>query len=253
MTHNSESPSDRKILGIRFFAGTADQAVEAMLERGGLLVAPAAPALVELSRSPAYREALVNADLAIPDSTFMVLLWNLLHRRRLGRVSGLRYLRRLLDRPTVKTAGATFWIMASPQSARRNRVWLAEKGFQIADDHIHLAPIYGGTVDDPALVEKLDRLRPAHIILTLGGGNQERLGWYLKQHLGYRPAIHCLGSAIALLSGDQVRVPGWADSLGLNWVWRCLADPRRYVKRYWRALRLVGMMLRHGENLPTAP
>ena len=47
-----------------------------MRSKGGLLVVPAAPALKDLDRSPDYRDALLNADLAITDSAFMVLIWN---------------------------------------------------------------------------------------------------------------------------------------------------------------------------------
>ena len=45
------------ILGVRFFGGTVEEAVERM-ERGGLLVVPAAPALKDIDCNAAYREAL---------------------------------------------------------------------------------------------------------------------------------------------------------------------------------------------------
>ena len=61
------------ILGVRFFNGTVEDAVERM-DRGGLLVVPAAPALKDIDRNPGYREALLNADLCITDSAFMVLI-----------------------------------------------------------------------------------------------------------------------------------------------------------------------------------
>src|SRR5208282_5948161 len=54
----------RRILGIRFFVGDAPEAVE-IGARGGLVVVPAAPALLELGRDQAYRQALLGADLAI--------------------------------------------------------------------------------------------------------------------------------------------------------------------------------------------
>lgn len=44
----------RQILGIRFFVGDAPKAV-AIGSRGGLVVVPAAPALMELRRDPEYR------------------------------------------------------------------------------------------------------------------------------------------------------------------------------------------------------
>src|SRR5262245_18409575 len=63
----------RRILGIQFFVGNAAQAVQAGLE-GGLVVAPAAPSLLSLRDDREYREALLESDLAITDSGFMVML-----------------------------------------------------------------------------------------------------------------------------------------------------------------------------------
>ena len=73
----TEDPHYRQILGVRFFVGDAPEAVEIGV-RGGLVVVPAAPALLELRRDPEYRQALLESDLAITDSGFLVILWNLL-------------------------------------------------------------------------------------------------------------------------------------------------------------------------------
>src|SRR3978361_523076 len=85
------SGSLRTILGIRFFQGSAAEAVDRMAG-GGLLVVPAAPALKDLGTDAAYREALLSADLAIADSAFMVLVWNYREKDSLLRLSGLEYL-----------------------------------------------------------------------------------------------------------------------------------------------------------------
>ena len=86
--------------------------------------------------------------------------------------------------------------------------------------------------------------------LPIGGGNQERLGLYLKRNLSYLPAIHCIGAAIAFLSGDQVHIPVWADKFYLGWLFRSLSEPKRFIPRYWAAFRLFPLMLRNRANLP---
>jgi UDP-N-acetyl-D-mannosaminuronic acid transferase (WecB/TagA/CpsF family) len=246
----SPSPSrERRILGILFFVGTAKEAVDRMMQ-GGLLAVPAAPALKDLPVSPGYREALLAADIAIADSALMVMVWNALQGDRIPRVSGLLYLRELLRRPTVRAVGNTLWVMAGETSAKRNLAYLAREGIAVPEDCIHIAPLYGAEVRDEALLAKLRALRPAHVIVTIGGGTQERLGLYLKQNLDYLPAIHCIGAAIAFLSGDQTAIPDWADRYYLGWLFRCLSDPRRYVPRYWSALALLGLIARYRSELP---
>jgi UDP-N-acetyl-D-mannosaminuronic acid transferase (WecB/TagA/CpsF family) len=243
-------PATHRILGIDFFDGSAQAAIEIMGD-GGLLVVPAAPALKDLDRNPGYRDALLNADLALTDSAFMVLIWNRLQPNPIKRLSGLEYLRELLLEPDVRQPGNTLWIMASPVSSKRNLHWLEGQGITVPEDHIYMAPMYGsGPIDDPELLDRLNRLRPQHVIMTIGGGTQERLGLYLKRNLPYRPAIHCIGAAIAFLSGDQVHIPVWADKFYLGWLLRSLSEPKRYLPRYWEARKLLTLMLRYRDRLP---
>ncbi len=246
----SPPPPTHRILGIDFFDGSAKAAIEIM-RKGGLLVVPAAPALKDLDSNPGYRESLLNADLAITDSAFMVLIWNRLQSTSVKRLSGLEYLRELLLQPDVREPGNTLWIMANPKSAQRNLAWLEKQGITIPEALIYMAPIYGhGSISDPALLERLNRLRPQHVIVTVGGGTQERLGLYLKRNLAYPPAIHCIGAAIAFLSGDQVHIPVWTDKFYLGWLFRCLSDPKRYLPRYLDAFQLFPLMRRYRDRLP---
>jgi UDP-N-acetyl-D-mannosaminuronic acid transferase (WecB/TagA/CpsF family) len=249
MSEIADATVYHRILGIDFFDGSAQAAI-AKLRDGGLLVVPAAPALKDLDRNPHYREALLNADLAITDSAFMVLIWNRLQRVNIRRLSGLEYLRELLLEPDVREPGNTLWIMASPASAKLNLDWLAEQGIAVPADNVYMAPLYGLVIEDDALIEHINRIRPRHIIVTIGGGTQERLGLYLKRNLSYRPAIHCIGAAIAFLSGDQVHIPVWADKFYLGWFFRTVSEPKRYIPRYWDARKLFTLMLRHRSDLP---
>jgi UDP-N-acetyl-D-mannosaminuronic acid transferase (WecB/TagA/CpsF family) len=243
--------AEKIILGISFFQGSALQAVQRM-SAGGLLVVPAAPALKELAKNASYREALLYADLTIPDSAFMVIVWNWLQRDSISRLSGLEYLRELLKQPDVQRPGNCVWIMANPLSAQKNLHWLARQGIVVPEDCVYAAPIYGKEISDAPLLALIERHRPQHVILTVGGGTQERLGLYLKRNLSYLPAIHCIGAAIAFLSGDQVKIPVWADRIYLGWLYRSISDPKRYVPRYWEARHLLYLLYRYRDRLPVA-
>ncbi len=239
----------QRILGIAFFCGTARETIIQMRE-GGLLVVPAAPALKDLPTNVDYREALLHSDVAITDSIFMVLVWNLISRNRVPRVSGLEYLKQLLEEPDVREPGSTLWIMASPKSAETNLAWLEGQGIRIQEQDIYMAPLYRGEIADEILLDKLRDHVYKHVVVTVGGGTQERLGLYIKRNLEYLPAIHCIGAAIAFLSGDQVKIPTWADLTGLGWLLRCLSNPRVYVPRYWAARKLLWLLLRYRSQLP---
>jgi UDP-N-acetyl-D-mannosaminuronic acid transferase (WecB/TagA/CpsF family) len=242
----------QRILGVRFFVGSVQEAIEEIMRDGGVVVVPAAPALKNLAHDLKYREALLGADFALADSAFMVLLWNLIQRDNIQKISGLKYLRALIELKEFSEPGSSFWVMPSQASAERNLAWLREQGIELTNEEIHLAPIYGEKISDPELLRQLEEKRPRHVVLGVGGGTQERLGLYLKQNLSYRPAIHCIGAAIAFLSGDQVRIPAWVDHAGLGWLWRCFSEPRRFIPRYWDARYLAPLMIRYRDRLPVA-
>lgn len=245
----SKSPNERQILGLNFYVGDVQGAIRRVAS-GGLLVVPAAPALKEIAWNEEYREALLNADVAIADSAFMVLLWNLMEGDSISRLSGLKYIQELLRDQEVRKPGGTFWVMAGSKSARMNLAWLRSQGIEVPPEFVYEAPMYGSKIEDCTLLEKLRILKPKHVVVTIGGGTQERLGLYLKRNLDFMPAIHCLGAAIAFLSGDQVRIPNWADRFCLGWLFRCLSSPRRFVPRYLSAPQLIPLLWRYRDQLP---
>jgi len=243
-------PQYRQILGVRFFVGGAPEAVE-IGASGGLVVVPAAPALLELERDRDYRRALLEADLAITDSGFLVLLWRLLTGERIRRVSGLEYLKLLLAKPELKKPKSVLWVMPSEASLKQNLAWLQPQGYPFENDDCYVAPKYSqSSIADEKLVERVNERQPRHIIICVGGGVQEKLGHYLRRHVAGTPAIHCVGAAIGFLTGEQVRIPDWADQRLLGWFFRCVSDPKRFVPRYVRALALARLLFRFGHRLP---
>jgi N-acetylglucosaminyldiphosphoundecaprenol N-acetyl-beta-D-mannosaminyltransferase len=243
--------SFQQILGIRFFTGSAEEAVQIGLQ-GSLVVVPAAPALIELQTNAEYCEALLNADLVITDSGLMVLLWRLISGQNIPRVSGLRYLVLLHEMRALSPREAVLWIMPNAAARDQNLAWLNTQGYDFTTEDCYLAPHYPpGQIVDDLLVILVKQRKPKHIVVGLGGGTQERLGLMLKRECGdFCPSIHCIGAAIGFLTGNQVRIPAWADRFFLGWLFRCCSEPAKFVPRYWKACQLVPMMIRYRENAP---
>jgi UDP-N-acetyl-D-mannosaminuronic acid transferase (WecB/TagA/CpsF family) len=242
-------PAFEQVLGVRFINASVAGAVDYSLQHRGYTVVPAAPALARIDRDPTYARALLQADLAIADSGFMVLLWRFLRRRKLTRVSGLRYLLTLLNKAPLREAGV-FFVLPSLSAREKTLRWLGGQNFNITEAETYIAPVYGHNVVDESLVELLDQRRPEQIIIAIGGGTQEKLGWYLREQLSYRPAIHCIGAALGFLTGDQPSIPLWADKFYLGWLLRLLRQPKLFGPRYLSAFRLPLLIWRYGSRAP---
>ncbi|MFP6899954.1 MAG: WecB/TagA/CpsF family glycosyltransferase [Opitutales bacterium] len=249
------SDADRcQVLGVSFFNGALDKAIK-QCGRGGLVVIPSGPGLAcDLPMDEAYRRALREADLVLPDSGLMSLFWICFRFERIRRVSGYAFLKELLEIEEIKGEGS-FWIMPDADQGEANCLWLGQfMGIDVDEEDLYEAPLYSkrGPLIDEELLERLRVRRPRWIFVNLGGGVQERLGLYLRETLNYNPTIVCSGAALAFLSGQQVGIPMWADRFFLGWLFRCFAAPRRFVPRYWRAWKLVWLLARYGRQCPRA-
>lgn len=239
-----------QILGIRFFVGNVDQAISHLSKGGGYAVAPSGTCFVRLDRDPVYREAMTNADLALPDSGAMVLLWRILSRQKLTRISGLRYIHALAAKLLAESVDRVLWVVPNEPARKKMEEWLCAHNFPHVESDLYVAPYYRVVVEDRELVAKIERQRPAHVIIGVGSGPQEKLGHYLRENLSYRPAIHCIGAALGFLTGDQVAIPNWADRFYLGWLFRLIAQPRIFVPRLARALALPLLIIKYGTQLP---
>lgn len=241
-----------KILGINFFNGSIDQAITQTLD-GGLLLAPSGPGLSEIDWNHAYYKALLTADTILVDSGLLAILWPLIGRQKLSRISGLRMLKALIANSTFRTSRNHFWVMPSEAENKINREYLTSIGMHLAKDQCYNAPYYSESIEvtDKNLLCLIEAQKPRFIVINIAGGKQEILGAWLTQKLTYRPSIICTGAAIAFLTGQQAQIGDIADRIYLGWLKRIIFEPKKYFGRYAKAFRLIPMLLRFREKSPT--
>jgi exopolysaccharide biosynthesis WecB/TagA/CpsF family protein len=239
-----------QILGISFFNGDVDEALASMDRRGGFLIAPSGTCFARLRRDELYRRAVVAADLAIADSGLMVLLWCFLRREKIGRISGLKYLKHLLRKLKREGAGEILWVLPSERARQKLFEWSGLERFPTPSKSCYVAPRYSLKIEDRNLLSLLEQNRPSHVIIAIGSGAQEKLGYYLRENLSYRPVIHCTGAALGFVTGEQIPIPDWADRLYLGWLLRLMTQPHRFVPRLIRGLELPWLICKYREKLP---
>jgi exopolysaccharide biosynthesis WecB/TagA/CpsF family protein len=239
----------QQVLGLRFFNGDVNEAVAFMHRHGGYLVAPSGTCFARLREDEPYRCAMLSADLAIADSGLMVLAWRLLRHEKIQRISGLKYLKQLLAKLEREGGARIFWILPGTR-ARQKLLDCFRTTLPVKTEDCYVAPRYELEIEDRNLLALVEQRRPAHIVIAIGSGPQEKLGHYLCENLSYRPAIHCTGAALGFITGDQVAIPDWADRFFLGWLLRLIARPHRFVPRLIRGFELPWLIARYGNALP---
>ena len=232
---------DFKLFNISFINGIYEEAFS-RLKDGEFMVVPSGPGLSSIDKDVKYWEALKGADFAIPDSGLMILLARLFFALKIKKLSGPKLLRLFLQENILQAEGVLFSIDPNDNASKINNSFLVDIGIPINSSYHYVAPLYEkNNIRDKRLIEILESLeeRPKFLLLNLGGGVQERLGFYIKNNLSYKVGIICTGAAIAFETGQQARLPKWLDELYLGWLVRIIQNPNQFTMRYLKAFRLV--------------
>ncbi|MEP2774909.1 MAG: WecB/TagA/CpsF family glycosyltransferase [Luteolibacter sp.] len=236
-----------RFLGVPFWNGSTEALLTEADSHGGLLTVPSAPSLADMSRDSFLRKAYAESDWAVMDGGYVALVLRLVFRRHWPRISGLQLLEKLLganghDRVLPFENRRVLWVMPSQDEEDRVKALLMSLGLPAERQNFYQAPFYrkDADYDDEVLAAEVVRFAPDWVVLGIGGGKQEKLGYQLRKKLqsddtSVMPVILCTGGAIAFLSGGQAKIPTWADRMYLGWLLRILDDPKNFAKRYWNA------------------
>jgi len=215
------------------------------IKLGGFMVVPSGPGLSSIGKDLQYTEAVKNADFAIPDSGFLVFLLRWLKGIKIKKLSGFKFLNKFFKESFQKNE--LFLIDPNIEESKLNNDYLNEKGIPIQKSYQYVAPMYSDKkIEDKALLETLNDLKekPIYVMINLGSGVQEPLGYYLKQNLKFSTSIICTGAAISFLTGSQAKISPFIDKLGLGWFWRCIRNPKVFIPRYLKAFKLFFLFLK---------
>lgn len=240
-----------QILGIQFFKGKTEEVFTFLKNKGGLLTVPAAPALVTIAHDKDYYDALLESDIVIPDSGYMILIWNTFFRNKINKISGLEFINFFVENIHKFKDDTFFLVNPSDVDGKINKDFLTGKGLKLEEKDIYTAPFYNGNVNDFHLLLLIESQKPKWVFINIGGGTQEKLGLFLKNKLSYSPAILCTGAALAFKTGRQVNMPSWVDYIYMGWLLRCISNPKVFIPRYLSGFKLLSMILIYKSNKVT--
>lgn len=223
-----------ELLGLAFDRVTMDMAVARCLDMcraprtSHLVVTANASHLCMMRHDPELALACHAGSLAVADG--MSVVWAL---RALGqpvpeRVAGVDLMARLLatagqHRLRVYFLGAKREVVeALAEHCRAEYPGLEIAGFRDG---------YFGPADHAGIVEEI-RASGAHM-LFVGMPSPFKETWCARHSERLNvPVIMGVGGSFDVLAGYIRRAPRWMQSLGLEWVWRLLMEPRKLLKRY---------------------
>jgi N-acetylglucosaminyldiphosphoundecaprenol N-acetyl-beta-D-mannosaminyltransferase len=207
-------------------------------KNGRVFIATPNPEILLKARKRAeFHQTLQSFDIRISDGIGLVFASRFLGAAIPERVSGVD-----LIVPLAKLAadfGQRILLVGDTEEVNRSAVELLGRVLPgVAVTGIGKVTIQRGSDgwDCPMPVRKLlDEPTQTFLLVALGAEKQEE--WILE-HAVTRPHIRGaigIGGALAMLTGKYPRAPRFLHLLGLEWLWRLILEPRRFV-RIWRAV-----------------
>src|SRR5260370_10612922 len=131
-----------------------------MFHHGGFLVAPSGTCFARLREDESYRRAIMAAELAIADSGLMVLIWRLLRREKIRRISGFKYLQQLLAKFRGEPNTEIFLVLPSKRARQKLLDWSAPEAFGVKIDNCYTAPQSRLEIEERHLLAPIEERRP---------------------------------------------------------------------------------------------
>lgn len=186
--------------------------------------------LVEAHHNPAFASVLREADLVTPDG--MPLVWML---RRLGvpqqdRVAGLDVLQGLCKLAPQHSI-SVFFLGSEKSVLERMQVRLEKEFPQLRIAGMEPLPFRPlSAQEDEAIVRQVNDSGAGLVMVCLGCPKQEF--WMAAHKERIQGVMVGLGGAFPVYAGIHKRAPGLIRSLGFEWLYRLVQEPRRLWGRY---------------------
>jgi exopolysaccharide biosynthesis WecB/TagA/CpsF family protein len=220
--------------------------------RYAYVVTPNVDHLIRYHDDPSFRARYVDADYVLLDSRFLSHILRISTGRKLGVCTGSDLTARLFDQVIVPDDRIVL-IGGTVDQARM----LTER-YKLKDLKHYNPPM--NFVNDQAEVEACVRFAEVNspfrfCFLAVGAPQQEMLAQSLKARGHAKGMALCIGASVNFITGGERRAPLWMQSIGFEWLFRLLNDPKRMAKRYlvrgprvFSLLRMTQVLIRPKHN-----
>ena len=201
--------------------------------------------LYHLQRNQAFAAAYGRADFVTCDSKYLYLALALMNRPVRANVSGSDIVPTFYRHHRHDPGTRIFLLGAAPGVAQRARERINRSvGHEIVVG-AH-GPSMNFVADEAEIAAVLSTIRAcAATVLIVGLGAPKQEIW-IDRHRSALPEVKIfmgVGATIDYEADAVARAPVWMRRSGLEWLYRVVTEPRRYLGRYLRASEFVWLVL----------
>lgn len=179
-------------------------------------------------RYPHYLLLLQQADLVYSDGVSVVWASKMLGGNQLQKMTGGDWIH-IFCKMAVRDSLRMYILGGYPGIVQRARLNLENKypGIKI----VGTSDGYFQEKSEQEVLSEIEATQPHVVFVGMGTPRQEEWIFSHRSKIS-APVCWAVGALFDLVAGSERRVPAWMNSLGLEWFWRLLLDPRGKWKRY---------------------
>jgi N-acetylglucosaminyldiphosphoundecaprenol N-acetyl-beta-D-mannosaminyltransferase len=188
--------------------------------------------LSEARHDRKFAEVMSKFDLILPDGMPVVWAMNLRGARLSDRVYGPYFMKYILERTPRPWRHFFFGDTEECLESLNSAAVSMQPKIEIVGA---ISPPFRAwsESDEGQFAETINAARPDFVWVALAGGRMEQ--WIISNQSRYNRGVFlAVGDAFTLLSGRRPFAPSWMQRVGLTWLFRLLAEPRRLGPRYLR-------------------
>ncbi len=170
---------------------------------------------------------LKSCDVLLPDGAPVAWLARCITRRHCEKITVTDLLPSVLKTADAKGSG----ILVLGASTAVHQAFIAMCAKQYPRLSVSGLPFDVKTGDAQAVASAIKAIEPDVLLIALGAPFQENFLATYGTGLEPRIVITC-GGAIDVISGMKKRAPRWTHSIGIEWIYRIIREPRRLFWRY---------------------
>lgn len=184
-----------------------------------------------LKKDSDFREALKSSDILLPDGVSVVLGRRLLTGEKLRKIAGEDLFYHEMKRVEKKN-GKCFFLGSSEKTLKLIKE-RAKKEFPTVEIYSYSPPFKAEFTQEEtqAMIDAVNAVEPDVLFIGMTAPKQEK--WAYK-HFEKLNAVHicCIGAVFDFFAQTVKRAPAWVISMGMEWFYRLVKEPRRMWRRY---------------------
>lgn len=227
------------VLGVAYDNVTMDEALtlgRKLLQddRAAVVVTPNAEIAYDATKDAEFCAMLNRADLILPDGAGVVMAAKILKTPLKQKVAGIDFATNML--PVFAETGTKLFLLGSKPGVAEAA---AEKMRTLAPGLDICGMADGYFKEEAPVIEKINASGAQALFVCLGAPKQERFMFDHQQELTSVRLMAGLGGSLDGFAGTVRRAPQWMIRLQLEWLYRLLKEPKRFI----RMLRLPKFIL----------